>query len=217
MMMGQQRSRLAALGIDLWVPKDALRQEKSCPSLWRDQSPEHPATHVDLAITTSVPVKKQEKRPPTLEVPVPARVEAAVVVEQRIIVPETTHSEQIAPFTLQACSLPHCVILLDATVLSEQQQRLWFNIQTALPSQFHELKWPFPLPHLQDSRGVQSYIQGFIDAMSLDKNLIMLGDIPYLQHSIRVALPSLEQMLQQPQFKQQLWHYMQNKPNSMDD
>ena len=36
-MMGQQRHRLASLGIDVWIPKAAPCQKNTASSLWRDQ------------------------------------------------------------------------------------------------------------------------------------------------------------------------------------
>ena len=36
-MIGQQRNRLAALGIDVWIPREVVCQKNTAPSLWRDQ------------------------------------------------------------------------------------------------------------------------------------------------------------------------------------
>ncbi len=76
---------------------------------------------------------------------------------------------------------------------------------------FFALQWPFGLVNLQDGRGAASYVQGFIDAISLDKNVICLGDIPHLEHAKVYPLASLQQMIEQPLLKKRLWQFMQNK------
>ena len=118
---------------------------------------------------------------------------------------------QIAPFQLQAFGLPDCVIVVDATEMTAEQQQLWNNIQQALQAEYYELQWPFPLLNFQDSRGVDSYVQGFLDAISADKNIILIGQLPYLADPKSINLASLQEMLDQPLLKKRLWQFMQKK------
>ena len=64
---------------------------------------------------------------------------------------------------------------------------------------------------MQDGRGASSYIQGFLDVFSTEKNVLCLGEIPHLQASHSIQLASLQEMLIQPLLKKRLWQFMQNK------
>ncbi len=216
MMIGHQRNVLAALGIDIWVPKDTPHQEKSLPSIWRDQTADIVSPSVELA---PVQIKKPESAPQIIirEVPQPPVVIEAAAEPVPSVPVETRVSEQVEAFALQAFSLPHCVVITETTALTEQQQRLWFNMQTAIPSQLHTLKWPFPLLSFQDGRGVSSYVQGFVDVLGMDKTLICLGNLPYIQQAKMMRLASLQEMLDKPLLKKQLWQLMQNNDEKMED
>ena len=106
---------------------------------------------------------------------------------------------------------PHCVLLVDASYMSAEQQLLWKNIQRAVQAEFHALQWPFAWPNMQDGRGAASYVQGFLDAVSAEKNVLCLGEIPHLQSSEYIQLASLQDTLDQPLLKKRLWQFMQNK------
>jgi len=210
-MIGHQRDILATLGIDIWIPKGDVCQQHQV-SIWRDQAPAELHSEIILPQPTQIaPVEKAPliaPEPVTVEVKTEVKSEAPVVVasqEQREIL-------YIPPFNLQALSLEHCTIVIDATEMTEQTQLLWTNIQRALQSEFYELNWPFPWVNLQDGRGVESYIQGFLDMMSLEKNIISLGSIPHVTHSKMIQLASLQEMLDQPLLKKRLWQFMQNRP-----
>lgn len=218
MMIGHQRNVLAALGIDIWVPKNSPHQEKNLGSIWRDQLAEIASSSVEP--TPLVEIRKPEPAPQVIlrATPQPPVIPEPAVERTQVSAPiETRASEQVAAFALQAFSLPHCVVITETTALTEQQQRLWSNIQTAIPTQHHELKWPFPLFNFQDGRGVRSYIQGFLDALCLDKTLICLGNPPYIQQAKMMCLASLQEMLEQPLLKKQLWQLMQNNDEKMED
>lgn len=118
---------------------------------------------------------------------------------------------EVEAFSVQAYSLVHCTILINATRLTEPQQQLWLNIQRSLSGQYSLLEWPFPLPNFQDNRGVGCYVQGFIDAIAYEKSLLSLGDIPYLNHSKVIRLASLQEMLDKPLLKKRLWQFMYKK------
>ena len=106
--------------------------------------------------------------------------------------------------------------MTDATELSAEQQQLWNNIQQALQAEYYELQWPFPLINFQDGRSAESYVQGFIDAISADKNIILLGQFSYFNHSKIIHLAGLQEMLDQPLLKKRLWQFMQKTKQNMD-
>ena len=214
MMIGHQRDIMAVLGIDIWIPKGALCQQHQ-PAVWRDQAPPEAISEI---ILPEVPAKlalarPQSKPEPQLKAEIaierPAPDEAAA--PKQAAPAELAPALQIAAFSIEAVSLPHCVLLLDASHVSADQQLLWKNIQRAVQAEFHALQWPFAWPNMQDGRGAASYVQGFLDAVSAEKNVLCLGEIPHLQSSEYIQLASLQDMLDQPLLKKRLWQFMQNK------
>lgn len=221
-MIGHQREVLASLGIDLWVPDFLPSQQNVATSIWRDQS----ATEIisEIVRPQSQPEAKSIPEPPLVQNklpdPAPPAEIATQPIEQEVvtglkeeIVREAIHVEA---FQLQAVSLEHCALVIEATQLSVEQQQLWQNIVQALPAQKYALNWPFPLLNFQDGRGVQSYIQGFIDGVSQGKTVIALGFIPNA-NSIKVTQSaSLQEMLDQPLLKKALWDMMRAKQQNME-
>ena len=220
-MIGHQRDILATLGIDIWVPKDAACQNMPSSSIWRDQAAPEYLSEIVVAKAQPLIVPEPKAEPlKTLDQPDPLPTPTPVVKEvQAEIVPQVVEERpalHIAAFQLQAFGLPHCVIVIDATELSAEQQQLWNNIQQALQAEYYELQWPFPLINFQDGRGAESYVQGFIDAISADKNIIFLGQFPYFKHSKSIHLAGLQEMLDQPLLKKRLWQFMQKTKQNMD-
>ena len=220
-MIGHQRDILATLGIDIWVPKDAACQNMPSSSIWRDQAAPEYLSEIVVAKAQPLIVPEPKAEPlKTLDQPDPLPTPTPVVKEvQAEIVPQVVEERpalHIAAFQLQAFGLPHCVIVTDATELSAEQQQLWNNIQQALQAEYYELQWPFPLINFQDGRGAESYVQGFIDAISADKNIIFLGQFPYFKHSKSIHLAGLQEMLDQPLLKKRLWQFMQKTNQSTD-
>lgn len=216
-MIGHQREVLASLGIDWWVPDFLPSQQNVATSIWRDQS----ATEIisEIVRPRSQPEAKSiPEHPPAqhkLPHPVPPAEIATQPVEQKVdtalkeeIVREVIHVEA---FQLQAVALEHCALVIEATQLSLEQQQLWQNIVQALPAQKYALNWPFTLLNLQDGRGVQSYIQGFIDGLSQGKTVIALGSIPNANGIKVTQAASLQEMLDQPLLKKALWDMMRAK------
>ncbi|WP_180003689.1 MULTISPECIES: hypothetical protein [unclassified Acinetobacter] len=215
-MIGHQRDILATLGIDIWIPKGDVCQQHQV-SIWRDQVPAE--LHSEIILPQPTQIAPVAKAP--LIAPEPVTVEAKAEVKSKVPVMVAPIQEQreilhISPFNLQALSLEHCTIVIDATEMTEQTQLLWTNIQRVLQSEFYELNWPFPWVNLQDGRGVESYIQGFLDMMSLEKNIISLGSIPHVTHNKMIQLASLQEMLDQPILKKRLWQFMQNRPENSE-
>lgn len=220
-MIGHQRDILATLGIDIWVPKDAACQNMPSSSIWRDQAaPEYLSEIVVAKAQPLIVPEPKAEQLKTLDQPDPLPAPTPVVKEvQAEIVPQVVEERpalHIAAFQLQAFGLPHCVIVTDATELSAEQQQLWNNIQQALQAEYYELQWPFPLINFQDGRGAESYVQGFIDAISADKNIILLGQFSYFNHSKIIHLAGLQEMLDQPLLKKRLWQFMQKTKQNMD-
>ena len=208
-MIGHQREVLAQLGIDIWIPCDVVCQETDRTLLWRDQTISEIITQIPV-VQTSVTAKTVDTlqktiiNKPEIEQPV---VEVRSVIEE--IVEERPRLE-IEPFSLQALVLSHLVIIIDSTEVNAEQQQLWGNIQRAIHSEFYELNWPFALENMNDAHGVGNYIQGFVDAISIDKKVISLGKLPhYLSHDI-MSLASLQDMLEEPLLKRRLWNFIQN-------
>ncbi|AXY61725.1 hypothetical protein CDG61_07420 [Acinetobacter sp. WCHAc010052] len=216
-MIGQTREILANLGIDVWIPRENACQQMPEFSLWRDQSEpvavdrmvEFPQVSLPEPGHSDIPesvVKSRETEKP--DVVLTPKSDTAVQ-ENLPRVISTAEPVHIPPFCLQAISLEHCAVVLNATVLSQAEQHLWVNIQNACSAQFYELKWPFPLVEIQDGRGVASYVQGFLDAVSSDKNLLSLGEIPHCSASKVIQLADLQSMLERPLLKKRLWQFMQ--------
>ena len=215
-MIGHQRDILATLGIDIWIPKGDVCQQHQV-SIWRDQAPAE--LHSEIILPQPTQIAPVEKAP--LIAPEPVTVEAKAEVKSKVPVMVAPIQEQreilhIPPFNLQALSLEHCTIVIDATEMTEQTQLLWTNIQRVLQSEFYELNWPFPWVNLQDGRGVESYIQGFLDMKKKKKNIISLGSIPHVTHNKMIQLASLQEMLDQPIHKKRLGQFMQNRPENSD-
>ncbi len=209
-MIGHQRDILATLGIDLWIPRAEPCQPHQ-PAIWRDQSQPEVISEIIL------PELKVEAAPmsaPLVSRPVPTPVPVEQIAEQTppAVVPVEALRElvHVEPFSLQAISLVNCTLVIDASTLNEAAQLLWSNIQRAVTCEFAELNWPFPWVNVEDGRGVESYIQGFMDAMSHEKNIIFLGKVPHYNHSQVIQLASLQNMLEHPILKKRLWQFMQS-------
>ena len=218
-MIGQQRQILTDLGIDLWIPRDVACQNFNPASIWRDQSTEQIAELRPVVAEPQAPTLPQATAAPIAITPPVRHLEtkanvttAEVQVQPEIQVQAEVTLKQPSNFThfeLQLLNLAHCAIVIDASQLSQDAKQLWANINQALQAEYQQLNWPFPLLNLQDGNGAQSYVEGFLDAHSVDKQLISLGDLPY-SHTKILKLPSLNQMLAQPLLKKRLWQLIQN-------
>ena len=213
-MMGHQRDILASLGIDIWVSKGAVCQQLPQSTIWRDQNtPEvmlDITSHVEIAtadVLLNDPILSFEtEQPKQVQEKLEQKEEPAVVIEQ-----ELRPSVILEPFNIQALVLPHLVILMEGSNITSDQQLLWSNIQRAVQAEFTELNWPFALPELQDGYGVESFIQGFLDVISTEKTVLVLGQVPHYTKSNMMHLASLQEMLDEPLLKRRLWKFIKNK------
>lgn len=208
-MMGHQREILASLGIDIWVSRTAVSQTLPQPSVWRDQAA--PEIYSDIIVPAAVNQQLKQQQPiiheePKQE-PSPQHTVVDVVVPDDI--PEARVMLQVEAFSIEALQLPYCVILVESTVLSQKQQQLWRNIQHALQAEYHVLQWPFAIEVLQDGIGVENYVQGFVDVLSADKKMLILGQLPHFKSEQCLHLASLQEMLDQPLLKKSLWDAIQ--------
>ena len=212
-MIGHQRDIMATLGIDIWIPRDAVCEHNQS-YLWRDSAQQE---NVSEIILPNTPAKVE---PVVTPAKTPVQPQIKTVFEKNIpavdVVVPATSSElpsvlQIGAFSIEAICLTHCVLLMDATTVTADQQLLWKNIQRAVQAEFHSLQWPFSWLNMQDGRGASSYVSGFLDAISTEKNILCLGQIPHLTSSAHIQLASLQEMVEQPLLKKRLWQFMQNK------
>ena len=65
-----------------------------------------------------------------------------------------------------------------------------------------------PLVRNPSFRGI-AHIQGFLDAAAMNKKILCLGHLDFIQHSNILHLASLEEMIAQPLLKRRLWQLMQ--------
>lgn len=209
-----QRNILAALGIDLWIPKHGVPVRQYPKTLYRDTAAKEIISDVQFKIEPEQVKQKEPVQSEILNVPehIVSREIASEVAEPVLVSQQDTIVEsKVEPFQLQAFCLESCVIVVDATHIQAEQQQLWMNIQNAMSGEYFELKWPFPLTQFQDGRGAQIYIQGFLAALKQDKVILTLGSIGYLQNDESIQLASLAEMLAQPLLKRRLWGFMQSK------
>ena len=134
-MMGHQRDILASLGIDIWVSRTAVSQTLPQSSVWRDQAA--PEIHSDIIVPAAVNQQLKQQQPIIHEEPKqePSPQHTAVEVVVPDDIPEARVMLQIEAFSIEALQLPHCVILVESTTLSQEQQQLWRNIQHALQAE----------------------------------------------------------------------------------
>ena len=215
-MIGRQRNILAALGIDVWIPREVVCEKNIAPSLWRDQEAEQIQS---LPIQFETPVQNKPELQIKHEPVQPITVVEPLDSVEIIVAPQAVElirgkeqvvvTTQVQSFELQMYILENCAILVESSRFNEAQQQLWQNIQKAKMGQYAELKWPFPLADFQESRGLPSYIQGFLDAAAMNKKILCLGHLDFIQHSNILHLASLEEMIAQPLLKRRLWQLMQ--------
>lgn len=219
-MTGQQRNILAAMGVDVWIPRAMSCQKKPPVCSWRDQIP--PEDHVAVAIVNQQvldtsqakpeltkhiePIAQlKDRRPPTAVVEI---AQSTLETPTSILPKDQTVVVMQQAFTFEAYCLDQVIIVVESSQLSKQQRQLWTNIQSSVSGYYHELKWPLPLENFRDGRGVHAYIQGFLDALALDKRILILGQLDFISHAQSMQLASLQEMIDQPLLKRRLWQLM---------
>jgi len=210
-MTGQQRNILAAMGVDVWIPRAMICQKKPPVCSWRDQIllEDHVAVAVAnqqvLAASQAKPelikhiepiAQLKDRQPPTTVV----EIEQSTLETPTSTLPkDQTVVVMQQAFTLEAYCLDQVIIVVESSQLS---------IQSSVSGYYHELKWPLPLENFRDGRGVHAYIQGFLDALALDKRILILGQLDFISHAQSMQLASLQEMIDQPLLKRRLWQLM---------
>lgn len=225
MMIEQQRQQLAMMGIDLWIPRHAaVRSISTATTLWRDadigQSAQLSTVSKRVELESAIVLKQEIKQETAIKpddqhvslnlktIEVPNLQETAHAAVTKIDV-EQLEIEQQA-FQLQVLFSEQFVLLVDQQQLTAQTLPLWRNIQHALHLQDASLQWPFPLVNLQEPSGLQDYLQGFFDVVAAEKSIFCLGELPVSFKLSCQTVASLQDMLQQPLLKQQLWKLIQH-------
>lgn len=201
-MIGQQRNIMTQMGIDLWIPRDAMCQKMPPRSLWREQDQMAVETVTSVIIPSTNLEQPQQKL--DAEIKKTSRQQhhendAALPIEI---------SNTVDAFQLQVLSLAEYILVIDALHIDQVQRQLWNNMKDALGAEYLSLDWPLAFDHFQNPQGQHIYLRGFFDVVASQKTCIGLGELPYLP-ATAIQLPSLAQMLQQPLLKQQLWTEIQ--------
>lgn len=213
-MIGQQRNILATMGVDIWIPRHVVVQ-KNTSSLWRDQGVEQPIQALISIQADEGSEKSFENSSPLSTLVQPDVIDAVKqpiqnqITKQNKIV-DLEISATLNEFRLEAFVLSKSILLVETTTLTEAERKLWINIQSACSGAYAELNWPFPLLNFRDNRGIGAYVQGFLDALTLDKKILCLGKIEFVRHEQLMLLASLAEMLEQPILKKRLWTLMQS-------
>ena len=213
-MIWHSREVLANLGIDIWVSKGAVCQQLPQFTIWRDKNT--PAVMLDITSHVEISTTDALLNDPILSFEIEQSKQVQTKPEQKeepieAVEQELRPSVILEPFNIQALVLPHLVILMEGSNINSDQQLLWSNIQRAVQAEFTELNWPFALPELQDGYCVESFIQGFLDVISTEKTVLVLGQVPHYTKSNMMHLASLQEMLDEPLLKRRLWKFIQNK------
>lgn len=225
-MVEHQRSIMAVMGIDLWMPKTDVDTRAYSNSLYRDQAAPENQSYQNFKDLGSIQEqgKRLDQAPAQkIDIHLPKQEKTNLPVAKNIQVEKANQSPElktslttetgpalkVEAFELQALCLEHSVILVDVTNMSTEHTQLWRNIQSAIQGQYFELKWPFALINLQDGRGAESYIDGFLNAICAEKTKISLGQLPHLHDHTMLELASLQEMIEQPALKAKLWQIMQ--------
>lgn len=230
-----QRSLMAAMGIDLWIPRSDVQTRPYQNNIYRDIAPEISSfeqgvvafdlSHIQHNQTTQQPTRQDSihaDKTSIIEHTEVALLKSNIQITQqnetsslaqipKKIDDQTEPSIQLAPFEIQAFCITSCVIVVNCTQLTADQLKLWLNIQHAVVGQYYELNWPFPILQLQDGKGANIYIQGFIDALKNERQVICLGQLPHVHATDMIQLASLQEMIDQPVLKRRLWQFMQNR------
>lgn len=223
--LAHQRHMLECMGIEVWIPRDTADIQTVESSLYRDVAvadlPIATPIHFASSLTGGVPSSSQAATAISVEFdrtqsieqshpPVTPELSASVLSTTPTTIQEEVVEATVnfAAFEIHAAVFPYCILVLESSQLSAEQHKLWLNIQAAQASQTHVLKWPFAIEQFQDGRGVMAYVQGFLAAIQQEQRIIVLGKLPIQFDTAVVHLPSLQDMLDQPLLKRQLWQHM---------
>ena len=99
------------------------------------------------------------------------------------------------------------VILVESSNQAPQEVQLLSAIQNIFFTHTVQLQWPCLLHNFQEYENLKYYIEGFMAVHAPKQTLITLGKIDFVHLNV-TELPSLKEMIQQPQLKAKLWEHM---------
>lgn len=214
-----QRHLLHYLGVIQWIERTTQTQQITS-SIWRENQidpfvslSDKPAkidaedSSLDIALITS-----QEQSTPVLDLNTSLNIESKNTPVEYQNLADTFH--------LYTWIGQYYVIVVNLMHTDTPEHDLWKNLIQAVNHleqthcqiipQYEELLWQSTVFTLSTVECAEMYIRGFIDRLSLQKHLLVLGDIPYVQVEQATILPSLTKMIQQPESKRTVWQTVQS-------
>lgn len=207
-----QRNLLSNMGIDIWVPRDAIVCENSVSQFWRDEVISEEIELEDEPVLVNEDHSDIAQKEITLEV----ENDVAIKIEKDKETLIDIAQEQeivIEPFVLSAFVSSKIIIFINTFDLLGDERQLLNSLVTTLSLSQHDLRWPI-LESLQDQNFLSIYIKGFVDIRSkadTQMSQIFLGKKPngILLEGIQ-EFASLKEMIDMPNKKKILWEYLKS-------
>ncbi|MBF7687580.1 hypothetical protein [Acinetobacter rathckeae] len=218
-MSQQQRHLLQSMGVDVWVAKDTQAQVFVATQFWRDQVSEsfdldeEPPQQVVQNLVIDKPSRHIGSKH-NIEAVTAESITPAVVKNQTIAPAETPLAQleaekviqQVLPFTLALLVTDQCSVLFDHTQLLAEEVLFVENLVSALGATITQLRWPIDLAGFQQSDYINSYVKGFIDSVSPQQQVILLGNLPTAVNiDITYKMQSIAELMKNPTQKRALW------------
>ncbi|MBF7684618.1 hypothetical protein I2F17_02060 [Acinetobacter sp. B10A] len=218
-MLQQQRHLLHSMGVDVWIVKDTQPKNFSAEQFWRNQS----SAFFELEDQQPSIIKQDlisEKDTRQKHIQIQTKVlddlqknEDLMHVESVLTpeMPQALVQQVIPPFTLILLSTDQYSLLLNVTEISVQEKIFLENLTYALAATSTNLHWPPNLPDFQQGCFANSYVKGFVDHVSLDKEVILLGQLPSsINLEVKKNMPSMTDIINDPTQKRALWAMIKN-------
>lgn len=215
-----QRRVLSHMGIDIWVTsRTQVEVDQSAEQFWRDQISE--SISLDEQLPISLPQEKAPIAAEKLVEPLPSQVKRTPQPSSNTtevqhtadhLLPDdhtlSLHSA-IETFQLIAIHTQKVTILVNATVLSDDENLLLNNITSSIDANQYRLKWPFAIAVALEQQAIHAnmYVKGFLDSLG-NQHYLLLGELPKgitLNIKQDLKMNSLQEMLDHPEYKRTLW------------
>lgn len=207
-----QRNLLSNMGIDIWVPRDAIVCENSASQFWRDEvifeeielEDEPVLVNEDHSDIVQKEITLEIENDVALKIEKDKETSINIAQEQEIV---------IEPFVLSAFVSSKIIIFINTFDLLGDERQLLNSLVTTLSLSQYDLRWPI-LESLQDQNFLSIYIKGFVDIRSkadTQMSQIFLGEKPngILLEGIQ-EFASLKEMIDMPNKKKILWEYLKS-------
>ncbi|MCF9045414.1 hypothetical protein [Acinetobacter nectaris] len=205
-----QRNLLSNMGIDIWVPRDAIVCENSASQFWRDEVISEEIELEDKPVFVNEHHSDIAQKEITLEV----KKDVALKIDKENSIDIAQEQEiVIEPFVLSAFVSSKIIIFINTFDLLGDERQLLNSLVTTLSLSQYDLRWPI-LESLQDQKFLSIYIKGFVDIRSkadTQMSQIFLGEKPngILLEGIQ-EFASLKEMIDMPNKKKILWEYLKS-------